>query len=334
MNRSTIVRWLKRLFLSLVVVVTLFVFVVFPVGMSYLITNSHFRFPERGVKSPAELGLEVKSVEFTTSDGVLLKGWWNAGQPDKPVIIFSHGLNRSRLELLERAAESHKSGYGVLLFDLRNHGESGRAYTTLGINESLDICAAQKFINDLERNRPLVLWGVSLGASTAILGAKRCRGFSAIISDSAFLSFRETIEHHFRLIFRLPSFPVANLIIFITSVRMGFDPDDGDVEAAVGQVGIPILFIAGGQDRRMPPALAERMLKAATHPQKKLFIVPGAGHGDAFEEEPAEYLKSVYRFLDEVRYNRPLDGNSNNGAAGSSLDGSGLRGVINTRRLP
>ncbi|MBI4471526.1 MAG: alpha/beta hydrolase [Acidobacteria bacterium] len=334
MNRGTIVRWLKRLFLGLVVLVTFLIFVVFPVGMSYLITNSRFRFPERGVRSPAEAGLAVTSVEFKTSDGILLKGWWNAGRPDKPIIIFSHGWNRSRLELLEQAAESHKRGYGVLLFDLRNHGESGTAYTTLGINESLDICAAQKFVNDLERNRPLVLWGVSLGASTGILGAKRCHGFSAIIADSAFLSFRETIKHHFRLFFRVPSFPIADLIIFITSVRMGFDPDDGDVEAAVRQVGIPILFIAGGQDRRMPPALAERMLKAATHPQKKLFVVPSAGHGDAFEEDPAEYLKSVYRFLDEVRYNRPLDGNSNKGAAGSSLDGSGLRGVINTRRLP
>src|SRR5579884_1255675 len=123
-------RYIKPMLIIAASLILLFVFVVIPTAGSFLITNSHFRFPERGPKDPQQLGLQVTSVVFHSSDNVELHGWWSPGQPEMPVIIFLHGLNRSRLEMLERGAEANKRGYGVLLFDLRNHGESSRAYIT------------------------------------------------------------------------------------------------------------------------------------------------------------------------------------------------------------
>src|SRR6185295_12743764 len=257
MARSKLRRWLLRIAISIAVLALLFLFVVFPVAASFLITNSHFKFPERGPKTPEAVGLQVMLAEFSSDDGVPLKGWWSPGEPTKPVVIYSHGLNRSRLEMLERGAESNRRGYGVLLFDLRNHGESGRAYTTLGIHESRDICAASEFVKTKAPGRPQVLWGVSMGASSALIAAKQCPGFAAVISDSSFLSFRETIAHHLGLYFHLPAFPVANLIIATTGFRAGIDPNAGDVEQAVKDIEVPILFIAGSDDKRMPPGLAQ-----------------------------------------------------------------------------
>src|SRR5436309_10080641 len=146
MNRATLKRWIVRVLIALVTLIALILFVVLPVGASFLITNSRFRFPERGPKTPQSVGLSVTDAEFRSSDGIPLRGWWNPGDTSMPVIIFVHGLNRSRLELLERAAESNRRGYGVLLFDLRNHGKSGKAYTTIGIFESRDVCAASNFV--------------------------------------------------------------------------------------------------------------------------------------------------------------------------------------------
>jgi pimeloyl-ACP methyl ester carboxylesterase len=300
MTRSVIIRWLRRLLVGVLAIIGIVLFVVLPVGGSFIITNSRFRFPERGPKTPEAVGLSVMPAEFTSSDGIPLRGWWNPGESSKPVIIFCHGLNRSRLELLERAAESSRRGYGVLLFDLRNHGESGRAYTTIGVHESRDVCAARKYVTEHAGSRPQVMWGVSMGASSAILAAEQCPGAAAIVSDSSFLSFRETIAHHVGLFFRLPAFPIANLIVAITEWRAGFDADDGDVEAAVRKIDLPILFIAGGADRRMPPALAERLMEASRNPVKKLLFVPGAGHGEAFTRDRDTYLNSVYEFLKEL----------------------------------
>jgi pimeloyl-ACP methyl ester carboxylesterase len=303
MSRTFVLRWLRRLFFAVVALVCLLLFVVIPVGGSFIITNSRFQFRERGPRTPEAVGLSVTPAEFSSSDGISLRGWWSPGDSLKPVIIFAHGLNRSRLEMLERAAESNHRGYGVLLFDLRNHGESGRAYTTIGIHESRDVCAARKYVSEQAGSRPQILWGVSMGASSAILAAEQCPGVAAIVSDSSFLSFRETIAHHVGLFFRLPAFPIANLVVAITEWRAGFDADDGDVEAAVRKIDVPILFIAGGADRRMPPALAERLMKASQNPDKELLVIPGAGHGEAFTKDRQTYQDSVYGFLMHVRYN-------------------------------
>ncbi len=311
MNRDFIYRWLRRLAITIAVLIALVLFVVLPIGGSYLITNSRFQNPERGASTPEALGLPVTPVEFQATDGVPLRGWWSPGEPGHPVIIFLHGLNRSRLELLSRAAESNKRGYGVLLFDLRKHGASGGQYTTLGIFESRDVCAAREFVKQRAGDRAQLLWGVSMGASTALLAARNCPGVAGVISDSSFLSLRETVSHHLTLIFGLPPFPIANLIVMITGLRMGFDADEGDVEAAVREFGdIPVLFIAGGQDRRMPVVLAQRLLAAAHSPAKELLIVPGAGHGDAYAVDSAGYLNSVFRFLEKVRYNPRSSGGS------------------------
>jgi pimeloyl-ACP methyl ester carboxylesterase len=304
MNRATVKRWAIRLAIALACFVAFVLFVVLPIGASFLITNSHFQYRERGPKTPEEVGLMTTDAAFTSVDGIPLRGWWNAGDASMPVIIFVHGLNRSRLELLERAAESNRRGYGVLLFDLRNHGQSGRALTTIGVFESRDVCAASKWVRDTAGARPQILWGVSMGASSAILAARQCPGFSSIISDSSFLSFRDTVAHHLTLFFRLPAFPIANLIVAITAFRAGFNPDDGDVEAAIRNLNIPLMFIAGTADRRMPPALAEQMFQAAPNPQKELLVIPGATHGEAFAKDRERYLNSVYRFLETLRYNR------------------------------
>ena len=303
MNRATTKRWVLRLMLVLGCSLIFILLVVLPLLGSLLITNNRFQFRERGPKTPDAVGLSVTPVEFASQDGISLRGWWNAGDASKPVIVFVHGLNRSRLEMLERAADANHRGYGVLLFDLRNHGESGRAYTTIGIFESRDVCAASQYVKNQDARRAQIAWGVSMGASSAILAAKQCPGFSAIISDSSFLSFRDTIAHHLTLLFRLPAFPIANLIVAITRYRLGLDPEDGNVEAAVRVLDTPILFIAGGADRRMPPALAERMFREARNPLKQILVIPNARHGEAFATDRTRYLNSVYSFLASVRYN-------------------------------
>src|SRR5262249_29707533 len=88
---------------------------------------------------------------------------------------------------------------------------------------------------------------------------------------------------------------------FITGVRMHLNPDDGDVEQVLRRTDVPVLFIAGGADRRMPPDVARRLYEATRNPLKKMVVIPGAGHGEAFSVDKKQYLDSVFRFFVIIR---------------------------------
>ena len=63
-------------------------------------------------------------------DGIILDAWWlpikEEGDSNAPVIIVVHGLRVSKHDpdMLTVAGMLHKTGFNVLLFDLRDHGKS------------------------------------------------------------------------------------------------------------------------------------------------------------------------------------------------------------------
>ena len=160
-------------------------------------------------ETPADFQAEYKDVEFQTSDGVKISAWLMPSRANRATIIYSHGLFRSRREFLERAVELWRLGYGALLYDSRNHGESGPARVTLGYIERLDAEAAVRYLREEVRTQDrIALFGISMGAATALLAAAETPEVAAVISDSSFLSFRDTTDHHVRLFLRLPAFPL------------------------------------------------------------------------------------------------------------------------------
>ena len=211
--------------ITLIILAVLLIFGVFPLGLALLVTGAKTRPMDRALtETPATFGLQFKDVEFQTSDGVKINGWLVPSRDKNTTIVYSHGLFRSRRELLERAVELMRMGYGALLYDSRNHGLSGPARFGLGYNERLDVESAVSFLRDEERIKDtIVLFGISMGATAALLAAAETPAVAAVIADSSFLSFKDTVDHHVKLFLRLPSFPVANELRFFIERRAGFD---------------------------------------------------------------------------------------------------------------
>jgi len=82
---------------------------------------------------------------LTTADGLALRGWYVRSQNGAAVALV-HGLGGNRLQLLPVAAGLARRGYGVLVFDLRAHGESQGKRTGLGTAEQQDVAAAIDFL--------------------------------------------------------------------------------------------------------------------------------------------------------------------------------------------
>ena len=118
-------------------------------------------------ETPDVYGLNYEDVSFKTSDGVTLSGWLMKGATDK-VIIQSHfgvqcsragytpegkgmvKLSKKNISFLRQAKHLVEQGYSVLMYDLRNHGNSGEGtnkYIAWGCEEAKDVVAAVDFIS-------------------------------------------------------------------------------------------------------------------------------------------------------------------------------------------
>jgi pimeloyl-ACP methyl ester carboxylesterase len=295
--------WLRRVVIVLIVIFLALVYVAFPLWASGLVTRATTRPMDRRLTStPRDYQAEYRDVEFTTADSVRLSGWLLPSRERHATIIFSHGLFRSRRELLERAVDLWRLGYGALLYDARNHGDSGAAHVTLGYDERLDAEAAVRYLRDeAHTTDKLVLFGISMGAMTALLAAAETPEVAAVISDSSYLNFKDTSDHHIRLFLHLPAFPLANEIRALMERRGQFDGDKLDALDAVHRLGErPAMFIAAAHDPRMPPDIAEKLYAASASDKHKLLVIDGpetAIHGHAYQADPQRYVSEIAAFL-------------------------------------
>ena len=300
--------WLKRGILVVLAGLLLFVFGWAPYFLAG-VANRRFPYDDRenGGLTPASFGLASEDVSFRSSDGVPLSGWWVAAPEAKGTVVMVHGLNRSRIEMVRRVPFVHGEGWNALLFDLRRHGASGGTVTTFGAKEKQDVEAAAAFARS-RSPQPVVLWGVSLGAASAMLAASEDPSVAGVICDSSYRSLDDTLRHHLRL-FRgwkpwlriVPVWPVADEILFWLGRRGGFDPSAVDVQKAAARLGgRPALFVANSEDRRMPKEIAFSLADAAG-PAAQVLVVPSKSHGGAWRDGTAAYQAAAAALLHRVR---------------------------------
>jgi predicted MFS family arabinose efflux permease/pimeloyl-ACP methyl ester carboxylesterase len=290
-------RWVRAALVMLVVIVL----VVLPWFVSFIVTKARTRPQEQNLpETPSTYGVAYEDVTFTSADGVRLSGWYVQPTGRATTVVMTHGLFRSRFELLERGVELARRGYGVLLYDLRRHGKSSGEFCSLGYTERKDVEAAFEFAKGRSNGGSLALMGVSMGAAATLMAAAELPDVQAIVVESSFLSFSDTIYHHLELA-RIPKYPFAPELVGLTSWRLGFAPSSYDVRAAVARIERPILFIGGGNDVRMPTeTVLEPLYAAASNPAKQKLVVEGASHGHAFDVDRERYMTTVLSFLESA----------------------------------
>ena len=255
-------------------------------------------------ESPADYGIERwETVEFAASDGLQLTGWFIPPAPDAggATVIFVHGLGSNRASLLNQAAIVIEHGYGALLIDLRNHGDSAGTTTTLGFEEVKDVEGAVDYLlarPEVDPDR-IAIVGHSMGGGTVLRAAARIPEIDAVVAESAFTSLEDNIAQGVRALTGLPPFPFAPLGVFFGEVESGLDisavrPIDDLARIAPR----PVLFIHGEQDQTVDVGNTHQLYAAASEP-KEFYVIPNAGHGGLVEADPETFEQTLIGFLDD-----------------------------------
>lgn len=245
---------------------------------------------------PAPNDLPIRAVEFSDSDARVISGWTITGTEQKPAVLLVHGIRSNRRSMLGRARLLFESGYSVLMIDLQAHGESAGDRLTFGYREADSVSAATRYARNLWPGKKLAIIGTSLGGASAIFAANRQRA-DAYVLEAVYSSLRDATENRLRIRLGPAGAALAPLLLWQTSLQLGFHADDLSAVDRIGDLKAPVLVIAGEKDDRTTLADSQALFSRAVEP-KALWVVPNARHQDFHRFDETEYGKRVLLFLD------------------------------------
>lgn len=243
-------------------------------------------------------------ISITSGDGLRLYGRLERGEKDKPVLLFFHGWRGNAFfDGCPAYMIGHELGYNIILVDQRGHGRSEGNCTTMAVKECQDCADWANAVYDQAPDTPIILMGVSMGASTVLMAADRdlpetVRG---IIADCGFTSSRDILRHC------IPSMaPHAPVGLCYQLGRLGailfghFDPEDGNAIKALSHSSIPVLLIHGDIDDFVPWQMSIENQKACAG-ESRLVMIHNAPHAASWFTDSDTYRKEVMSFLDQIR---------------------------------
>lgn len=239
-------------------------------------------------------------VEVTAGDGIKLYGELFRKSGSHKYVIIVHGYNCTLRDMYCYGPYFYSKGYNVLFTDLRAHGRSGGDYIGMGWLERFDIKKWCEYIEYLDPDSKIALFGHSMGAAAVLMacGEKLSDNVKACIEDSGYSSVSDMYKTLLKEAYHLPSFPILNAASLVAKHEAGYSFFEADTCKQLEKSHIPTLFIHAEGDSYVPYANVFKLFDAANEP-KELYVVPESDHVCACFYDKKTYFERVFGFLDK-----------------------------------
>jgi pimeloyl-ACP methyl ester carboxylesterase len=285
-------RRLLKLALTIVAGLVVAYYLVIPTVIAFVLI--HYRQPICCV-TPAQRGLTTyEDVSFTTADGLTLVGWYVPSR-NGAAIIALHGSGGNRMATLDHGAMLARHGYGVLLLDLRGHGNSG-GHVALGWDANLDIDAALAYLRirpDVDPQRIGAL-GLLMGGEVAMQAAAHTERLKAVASDGA---GARAIGDRLSGPINLVAVPAMWTSTYAMALFTGLTPPPPLTELIPRIAPRPLLIISAGHGIGGEVELSDIFYAAAGEP-KQHWQIPEARHTGGLAARSQESEAKVIAFFD------------------------------------
>jgi dipeptidyl aminopeptidase/acylaminoacyl peptidase len=253
---------------------------------------------------PAPEDIEFRSRDPRIAD-LTLRGWWIPGRTaDAPSVIVVHGLKSCRRDenVLLAAGMLHRNGFGVLLMDQRDHGDSDDEDLRFaaGTEEYLDVLGAWDWLaaQGVPEERIGIL-GMSFGAATTLIAGGEEPRVRAVWADSSFADMDEAIRdyltHEGYPTILAPGGELAARVVA---------GDDLTATSPLREIpayaGRPLAIVHGTGDTLLSSHYAEQLRDAAEASGadlREFWLAEGAEHTRAITERRSEYEPRLIDFF-------------------------------------
>jgi alpha-beta hydrolase superfamily lysophospholipase len=243
-------------------------------------------FHPRREPSSADVASAARSISVEVEQGICIGGRLYPAGRDAPAILLWHGNGEIAADYDAIGPLYVNLGITLLVFDYRGYGTSDGPPTCSNLlTDVLTLFRAAEGLFDGQGLAPSRFYamGRSLGSAAAIeVASSNGDRLAGLIVESGFADT-------FALLARLGVY-----------VRNATEPGDGfDNAHKMERVTIPTLIIHGQNDVLIPAADGEELLRSSGAEDKRLVLVPGAGHNDLLLVGTTQYFEALRRFVFE-----------------------------------
>ncbi len=247
-------------------------------------------------------------------------------QPDAiATILVCHGFLCTDKDVGFLRKSMFGSRFNTMTFDFRAHGDdTDDQVSTFGYDEALDVIAAAEWLrkHPATKDKPLFVYGFSMGAVAAIQAQGKAQLFDAMILDCPFDSSQSIVRRGLDFV-KIPftniDLPGKNFLAenafnpYVQSIitalfkvaahwdskhvpisLVNFSPVD-----SMARIKVPCFIIHCAQDKKIPLASVYH-LYAKKDGYKRLWVTDGRKHFDSFFNDPEKYIYKVRRFFMKV----------------------------------
>ncbi|MBP6017016.1 MAG: alpha/beta fold hydrolase [Candidatus Promineofilum sp.] len=245
-------------------------------------------------RTPADWGANYRDVLFPGAGGITLAGW-HVPSRNGAAVVLVHGHSGNRLAMAYHAEALTRAGFGVLMFDLRAHGDSGGRRFGRGLEAVDDVLAAVAFL----MRQPDVRWGVglmgvSVGGMLALQAAARNVAIRAVAVDGPILGTVDDLPPPAGALDRFYHYPLERYYQAAIDRLSGDERPPANTAALARLARRPILLISAG--RGLEQRMTRFLFEAARDP-KTLWEIPQAAHATGWAAEPVQYGQKLVAFF-------------------------------------
>ncbi len=239
-----------------------------------------------------------REMVIQSPQGYPLFGIYFPAQDSKKTLLLAHGFTYGLYGSVKYMPMFRRRGFNILIMDLRHHGRSGGPNITFGLYEKQDMRAWMTWaLAQLGPGGIAGTMGESLGAAVALQHAAIDPRPAFVIADCPYSDLERLVTYHLKKRYHLPPMPLLYVGEFWCRLLSGMTFENASPLPVMEKVASPLLLIHGEDDDYVPAPMSRELFDAKTAGIRELYMVPAAGHAQAFTSNPGEYERRVDEFL-------------------------------------